>query len=73
MALSYTSKDDAFVLVGEPRVRVEKLGSTFWDVAPDGRIVAVTPVETPGPPPRDHTVVFLQNFFDHLRRLVPVE
>ena len=72
MAVSYTSKDDTFML-GEPRVRVEKLGSAFWDPAPDGRIAAVTPVETPGPPPRDHTVVFLQNFFDHLRRLVPVE
>jgi serine/threonine protein kinase len=73
MAVSYASKEDAFVVVGEPRVRVEKLGSNFWDVAPDGRIVAVTPVETPGPQARDHTVVFLQNFFDHLRRLVPVE
>ena len=39
----------------------------------DGKRVAVlTPVETPDAPKQEHTVVFLQNFFDELRRRVPV-
>jgi hypothetical protein len=49
-----------------------------WDLAPDGRIAVLTavPVEgqqAPQPTPLEHTVMFLQNFFDELRRSVPVE
>jgi hypothetical protein len=56
-------------------VRVEKLGSSEWDLAPDGRIAVVTPIDDPSKaaasaPPADHTVVFLQNFADEVRRRV---
>ena len=64
-------KDDAFV-ADAPRVRVEKLGGSEWDLAPDGRIAVLTRSETAGAITPDHTVVFLQNFFDELRRRVPV-
>jgi hypothetical protein len=32
----------------------------------------VTPVESAQAPATDHTVVFLENFFDYLRQRVPV-
>jgi serine/threonine-protein kinase len=71
MARSYTVSGNAFV-AGGARVRIEKLGGTVWDLAPDGRVAVLTPADSPRPQPRDHTVVFLQNFFDHLRRVAPV-
>src|SRR5262249_31191237 len=75
MAVSYTVSGGTFN-PGSPRERVAKLGANDedWDVAPDGRIVAVTPVDTSQPtatPPNEHTVVFLENFFDELRRRAP--
>ena len=61
---------DTFV-ADKPRVRADKLESAGgWDLAPDGRIVAVVPIEAPAPPAAPHTVVVLQNFFDELRRRV---
>ncbi len=75
MAVPYTVNGDSFVQE-KPRVYLDKLGGTQWDLAPDGRIVVLTPVPVEGlqaTPAADHTVVFLQNFFDELRRRVPVE
>ena len=70
MSVRYTVNGDTFV-ADKPRVRVDKLESAGgWDLAPDGRIVAVVPIEAPAPPPAPHTVVVLQNFFDELRRRV---
>jgi serine/threonine-protein kinase len=71
MAVSYTVKGDSFV-ADKPSVRVEKLGGKGWDLAPDGRIAVVTPVQSAQAPAADHTVVFLLNFFDYLRQRVPV-
>ena len=72
MAASYTVKGDTFV-ADKPRVRIAKVGGTFWDLAPDGKRVAVlTPVEPAEAPRQEHEVVFLENFFDELRRKVPV-
>jgi serine/threonine-protein kinase len=71
MAVSYTVNGDSFV-PEKPRVRIEKLGGTNWDVALDGRIAVQTPVESAKAPVADHTVVFLENFFDYLRQRVPV-
>jgi serine/threonine-protein kinase len=72
MAVSYTVKGDSFV-AEKPRVWIAKLGGTDWDLAPDGKRVAVlTPVESAEAPKQDHEVVFLENFFDELRRRVPV-
>src|SRR5205823_4470300 len=71
MTASYTVKGETFV-VDKPRVWVAKLGGTQWDLAPDGkRAVVVTPVESAEAPKQDQDVVFLENFFDELRRRVP--
>jgi len=72
MAVNYTVNGDSFVVAGEPRIRIEKLGGTNWDLASDGRIATLTPVESPQAPAAEHTLVFLQNFLDELRRRVAV-
>lgn len=71
MAASYTVKGDMFV-AEKPRVWIAKLGGTQWDLAPDGKRVAVlAPAESATAPAPEHEVVFLLNFFDELRRRVP--
>jgi hypothetical protein len=81
MAVSYTVKGDAFV-PEKPRVWIAKLEAAVplnmnrpqWDLAPDGkRLAVITSVEAREAPKPDHTVVFLQNFFDYLRQHVPME
>ena len=63
---------DTFV-AEKPRVWIAKLGGTEWDLAPDcKRVVVVTPVVSAEAPKQEHQVVFLQNFFDELRRRVPL-
>jgi Tol biopolymer transport system component/predicted Ser/Thr protein kinase len=73
MAVPYTANGDSFI-AEKPKVRVESLGGTDWDVAPDGRILVVKPAKGANQPApgADHTVVFLDNFFDELKRRVPV-
>ena len=78
MAAGYTVKGG--VLQQEkPRVWIAKLGATQlvgeqWDVDPSGnRVAVITPVDAPGTPRADHTFVLLENFFDELRRRVPLE
>ncbi len=78
MAATYTMKDDTFV-ADKPRVWIAKLGAAFaaplanWDLAPDGtRALVVARAESEEAPKPDHEVVFLQNFFDELRRRVPL-
>jgi Tol biopolymer transport system component len=73
MAVSYTVKGDVFV-PDRPRVWVPKLGgaAVAFDLAPDGKRIAVaTPVESAETPKQEHDVVFIENFFDELRRRVP--
>jgi hypothetical protein len=74
MAVRYTIEGDTFV-AEKPRVWIAKLGSATpaqWDLAPDGKRVAVlTPVESMEPPSQEHEVVLLLNFFGELRRRVP--
>jgi hypothetical protein len=84
MAASYAVKGDTFV-PDKPRVWIAKLGGTpgqfpntpaqqmDWDLAPDGRrVVVLIPLETAEASKQEHEVVFLENFFDELRRRVPV-
>ena len=72
MAARYAVNGDTFV-AEKPRVWIAKLGGTEWDLAPDGkRVVVVTPVASAEAPKQEHQVVFLQNFFDELRRRVPL-
>ena len=51
---------------------IAALGGTDWDLAPDGKRVAVLiPEASAKPPEQDHVIVMLQNFADELRRRVP--
>jgi Tol biopolymer transport system component len=71
MAVSYTAKGDTFV-ADKPRVWLAKFTQTEFDVSPDGkRLVAIVPTQSSAPPQLEHEVVFLQNFFDELRRRAP--
>jgi Tol biopolymer transport system component/tRNA A-37 threonylcarbamoyl transferase component Bud32 len=74
MAVGYTASGDKFV-AEKPRVWIAKLGglATLWDLTPDGkRVAVVTPAGDAQAPMQEHAVVFLQNFFDELRRRVPL-
>jgi hypothetical protein len=78
MAAAYTVKGDSFV-AGKPRLWSEKaIGGSVTnkslDLAPDGkRIAALMPAtEAKGSPEAQNHVVFLENFFDELRRKVPL-
>jgi hypothetical protein len=78
MVAGYTVNGDSFA-PEKPRVWSEKRLANFgpvtnptYDVAPDGkRIAALMPAETPDA--NEHIVIFLDNFFDELRRRVPVK
>jgi serine/threonine-protein kinase len=73
MTARYTVEGDVFERE-KPQVWIAKLGGTLVGVAPDDRRVAVlTPVVSADAPKQEHEVVILQNFFDELRRRVPVE
>ncbi len=80
MAVSYAASGDTFV-ANRPRVWIAALGAantrttiaSMWDLAPDGkRVLVVTPVDSADATKAEHHVVFLQNFFDELRRKVPL-
>ena len=73
MSVEYTVQGDTLV-PGKPRVWLAKVGAApAFDLAPDGKHVVilarVTSEESARP---EHSVMFLQNFFDELRRRVPV-
>jgi Tol biopolymer transport system component/predicted Ser/Thr protein kinase len=71
MAVSYTVKGETFV-AEKPRIWLAKVGGTAYDLSPDGkRLVVMAPVDAADSPRADHEVVFLENFFDELRRRVP--
>ena len=77
MAVKYSVKGDSFE-AEKPAVWVPKLGVVegirgAWDLAPDGkRLAVVMPVETTTASKVEHEVVFFENFFDYLRQRVPV-
>jgi len=77
MAVKYSVKGDSFE-AERPTVWAPKLGGvggvrSAWDLAPDGkRVVVLTPVESAEAPKQEHEIVMLLNFFDELRRKVPV-
>jgi eukaryotic-like serine/threonine-protein kinase len=72
MAVRYTVKDDVF-MADKPRAwEPTPVPIPDNDLSPDGkRLAVVTEVGSPETPKQDHEVVFLQNFFDELRRKVP--
>jgi serine/threonine-protein kinase len=78
MAAAYTVKGDSFI-AEKPRIwcatPMANLGNmSSYDVAPDGkRIIALMPVASPEAQQARNHVTFLFNFFDELRRRVPVK
>jgi serine/threonine-protein kinase len=75
MVATYTAKGDAFA-ADKPRVWSEKRLADFgsngvltYDVAADGkRVAALMPAEGPEEQQAQTHVIFLQNFFDEVRR-----
>jgi WD40 repeat protein len=71
MAVHYSAKGDTFV-ADKPRVWLAKYTGGDYDLSADGkRLVAIVPEHAAMAPQVEHEVVFLQNFFDELRRKVP--
>jgi serine/threonine-protein kinase len=79
MVATYSAKADSFI-PDKPRLWSEKqlanlgnVGTSTYDLAPDGkRIAALIPVETAEAQKAQNHVIFLENFFDEVRRKVPV-
>jgi len=73
MTVGYTASGDSFV-AEKPRVWAAGVRSASeFDLAPDGRRVAVrVAVGTPDAQTQEHSIVFVLNFFDELRRRSPV-
>ena len=73
MAVRYTTRDGVF-LADKPRVWAANVtGATGFDVGPDGkRLALILPTVARDAPRQDHTVVFVQNILDELRRRAPL-
>jgi len=73
MAVGYTVSLDSFA-AERPRVWAANVhGADGFDLAPDGKRVAMlVPLAARGASQRENTVVFVLNFFDELRRRVPI-
>jgi eukaryotic-like serine/threonine-protein kinase len=77
MVAAYTVKGDSFVadkarVWSEKRIANSGPAGTNYDLAPDGkRIAALMPADAPGAQTAPNQVIFLENFFDELRRRVP--
>jgi len=74
MAVRYTTSGDAFV-AEKPRVWIARLGGpdALWDVTPDAtRIAVVSQAAGAESVEEEHTIVFVQNFFDELVRRVAI-
>jgi serine/threonine-protein kinase len=72
-AVHYATQGDTFV-ADKPRVWLDSVPSRPEDLSPDGkRLLLIIPQGTAtGAPPAAREIVFLQNFFDELRRRAPV-
>jgi serine/threonine-protein kinase len=73
MAVEYTTAGNTFS-AGKTRVWLSSMaGAQGFDIAPDGkRVIALVPTAPGRPPKSEHAIVFLQNFFDELRRRAPI-
>lgn len=79
MVAAYTVKG-ASIVTDKPKVWSEKRladfgtnGGPYYDVSPDGkRVAALMPAETAEAQQAQSHVIFLLNFFDELRRKVPL-
>ena len=77
MVVSYMVNGDTFV-PDKPRlwsnVRLSYPGSGIWnyDVSPDGKRIIALIAAAPADARADSHVIFLENFFDELRRRAPL-
>jgi Tol biopolymer transport system component len=74
MAVRYTI-DGGMLVPEKPLVRLEKVSTSSipdrsWDLTTDDRIAVAMPVEGKDAVRGEHTVVFIQNVFDEIRRRV---
>jgi dipeptidyl aminopeptidase/acylaminoacyl peptidase len=80
MVAGYTATGTSFT-ADKPRVWSEKQLASVgtpgltgsFDVARDGRVVALLPAETAATAEAPHHVTFVLNFFDELRRRAPIQ
>ena len=71
MVVDYSIRGETFV-AGKPRVwRTIPADATTFDLAPDGKRLAVVVPRGTSQVPRPEGIVVVQNFFDELRRRVP--
>ena len=57
----------------EKKIADSGLNGMNYDVSPDGkRIAALMPAEAPEAQKAQNHIIFLENFFEELRRKVPV-
>ncbi len=74
MVAAYTAEGDSFVadkprMWSEKQLGIDNLGRVNFDIAPDGkRIAALMPAQTAEAQKAQSHVIFLENFFDELRR-----
>ncbi len=73
MSVAYKTVGNSFV-ADKPRPWSSSPVRAFagYDVAPDGRLAVTTPVAGGDAAAREHSVVFIVNFFEELRRRVPI-
>jgi serine/threonine protein kinase/Tol biopolymer transport system component len=73
MSVDYKATGNVFS-AGKPRVWLTSMGGAQgFDVASDGkRLIAYIPTASGNASKTEHTLVFVQNFFDELRRRVPI-
>ena len=69
MAVTYTADGENFA-AGKPQLWAPRKGILFFVAHPDGKRVVVAENEASGKPEVPQ-VVFLQGFYDDLRRRVP--
>jgi serine/threonine-protein kinase len=73
IAVGYTASGDSFI-ADKPRVWLSGLrGVQAFDLSPDGKRVITATTGSAGQPMPEHTVMLKQNFFDELRRRVPID
>jgi hypothetical protein len=73
MSVPYKTVGDRFV-ADKPRPWSSQPLRAYagYDVGPDGRLAVTTPVVVGDAPDHEHSVVFVMNFFEELRRRVPI-
>ena len=78
MVVNYTAKGDSFVadkprLWSQAQLADPGFNGIPYDVAADGRVAGLMPLEAQEGPSSPSRLIFLENFVDELRRRVPLK